>query len=328
MTRSRFFVLFVCLALSGLTSCSSRQIQAELVAGAGVGGSELLEPAAYGISLLSAANAREKPGHKAELGTQILMGHSFDLLSRTGSWYQIRSADGYRAWLPEGNFVRCTAAQLTDWTNSPRLLVVTVLEDVIREQPKADALPICDVVIANCVRQVGPRADGEWLRVELPDLRAGYLRKACVAPLNDWLHSRKPAPETIEATARQFLGRPYLWGGNSPKGLDCSGFTKLVYHLNGVDLLRNASQQATQGVSVALDPEFRQLRTGDLLFFGHPDRGGGGQRVTHVGIYLGGPSKNFIHSFDRVKINSLDANSPNSDTHHTGRLLFARRVLP
>lgn len=277
----------------------------------------------WGLSCLSVASAREAPEHKAELGTQVLLGHGVRVWQQAGFWYLVETPDGYRAWLEEGTFVRCSKAELDAW-NASELLIVTALEDTLREQPAADAAPVSDVVVGNLVKLTGRQPD--WLRVELPDGRAGFLPAGSAEPYAVWKTTRRPSPEAIERTARQLLGRPYLWGGNSPKGLDCSGFTKLVFFLNGIDLKRNASQQAQQGMEVPLDPEFRQLRRGDLIFFGRREGGGRPQRVTHVGIYL--QDKLFIHSSERVQVSSLDPDSPIRDERRIGRLLFARRILP
>jgi hypothetical protein len=89
-----------------------------------------------------------------------------------------------------------------------------------------------------------------------------------------WKQARQPTAECIESTAWQFIGRPYLWGGNSPKGLDCSGFTKTVCFLNGLALQRDSSKQAGQGAPVPLDADLSQLKKGDLLFFGRRPRDG------------------------------------------------------
>jgi cell wall-associated NlpC family hydrolase len=122
------------------------------------------------------------------------------------------------------------------------------------------------------------------------------------------------------------MGRPYFWGCNSPRGFDCSGFTKLVFFLNGIELNRDSSQQCLQGVEIPLDEDFKNLRKGDLLFFGRPDRGTGKERITHVGIYL--EDKRFIQASVMVHISSLDPESPISDRRRIRSLLHARRVLP
>src|SRR5208283_3237348 len=205
---------------------------------------------------------------------------------------------GYLSWLQKGTFVRCTREQAEAWERGP-LLLVTAFEECVRERPEADPQPVSDVVLCDLVRKTGE--EGDWHKVELPDGRAGFLPKKAAADYAAWKQARRPTAENIERTARQFLGRPYLWGGNSPKGFDCSGFTKTVFFLNGIDLLRDASQQAEQGVALPLD--FNQLKNGDLLFFGsrRSRRMPGG--IGHVGIYLG--DKLFIHSSEMVHISSL-----------------------
>jgi cell wall-associated NlpC family hydrolase len=281
----------------------------------------------WAISCLSVATARELPEHKAEMGTQIWMGNVVRVLKRNEipifAWYQIQSSDGYVAWVEKGGLVRCTREQAEAWKNGP-LLIVTSLEDRIVEKPQADAQPVSDVVICDLVKRVGE--EGDWYKVELPDKRAGYLAKSAATDYAAWRKGRQPTPENIERTARQFVGRPYLWGGNSPKGVDCSGFTKTVFFLNGIELNRNASEQALQGTALSLDDDLAQLKKGDLLFFGHRAENGRPERVTHVAIYLG--NKRFIQSSQRVEICSLDPNSPDADDYRIESLIRARRVLP
>jgi hypothetical protein len=277
----------------------------------------------WGISRLSIANARELPGHGAELGMQILMGHVVRVLNQSNGWYLVQSADRYLSWATRGSVVRCTELQAQAWRDSP-LLLVTSFEDRVMERPQPDAQPVSDVVTGCLVKKIGE--EGDWFKVELPDQRTGYLQKNSATDYAEWQRTRQPTPDAIEQTARTLLGRPYLWGGNSPKGLDCSGFTKLVFFLNGVELDRNASHQAQQGTDVPLDAELSQLKKGDLVFFGARARAGRPERITHVGIYLG--DKLFIHSSEMVRINSLDPNSPISDVRRIRTLIRAKRVLP
>jgi cell wall-associated NlpC family hydrolase len=140
-----------------------------------------------------------------------------------------------------------------------------------------------------------------------------------------WRKTREATPDSIVRTAMSFMGIPYLWGGTSSKGMDCSGFTKTVYQMNGIQLMRNASQQAYQGTDVPLDPDLKNLKRGDLLFFGHEDRRGG-KRISHVGIYLG--NKMFIHSSGMVHLSSLDPKSSLLDERRLKGLMRARRYLP
>ena len=282
-----------------------------------------LGDATFGISTLSVASGREQPGHSAELGTQILMGHTVSVLRHSNGWYLVQSDDRYLSWVQRGAFVRCTKERVDEWNRS-QLLIVTAFEDRIVEKPQPDAQSVSDIVSGCLVKKI--EEVGDWFKVELPDLRSGYLPKNAATDYEEWKRMRQPTADAIERTAKTFMGRPYLWGGNSPKGLDCSGFTKLTFFLNGVDLNRNASQQVLQGTEVPLDAELSQLKKGDLIFFGSRRRTGRSRDVSHVGIYLG--DKLFIHSSEFVRINSLDPQSPLGDERRIRTLIYARRILP
>jgi cell wall-associated NlpC family hydrolase len=281
-----------------------------------------LEDQVWGISTLSVANGREEPEQKAELGTQVLMGHTFRVWKRSGRWFLAQTRDGYLSWVERGSVVRCTEKEAKAWENAP-LLVVTAMEGQIFEAPNTSSQPVSDIVLGDLVKKVTEH--GDWYQVQMPDERKGFVSKKAVEDYRHWKQTRKANPDLIEHTAKLFLGRPYLWGGNSPKGLDCSGLCKVVFFVNGIDLNRNASHQALQGAVVPLDPELSQLKKGDLIFFGHGRRDGGERRVSHVAIYLG--DKTFIQSSQRVRISSLDPASPIYDEQYSHSLVSARRLL-
>lgn len=281
----------------------------------------------WGIGCLSVTSGREEPAHKAEMGTQLQMGEIFRVLKKDPqgwmNWYLVQCPDGYVAWAEEGTFTRCDLDRVRSWTNSSRMKV-TVAEDLILDRPAANGAPVGDVVMGNIVNRTGPVSD--WVPIELADGRRGFIKASGLQELSTWHASRKPLPANIENTAKMLLGRPYLWGGVSPKGFDCSGFTQHVFRMNGIGLLRNSSQQARQGTDVPLDHNLSRLQPGDLLFFGRKLPEAGRERVVHVGIYLG--DKLFIHSSEMVRINSLDPASPIRDEQRIRTLLRARRVLP
>ena len=161
----------------------------------------------WGLACLSVASGREHPDHKAEMATQILMGHAVRLWKSSSFWSLVQSSDGYLAWLERGAFVRCTREVMDAWNASP-LLIVTAFEDCVRESPQPDAQPVSDVVMGNLVKSTG--AEGDWLKVELPDQRAGFLPRKSVVDYGTWKQSCHATAENIERTARMFLGRPYL----------------------------------------------------------------------------------------------------------------------
>lgn len=276
----------------------------------------------WGIATLSVASGREEPDHKAELGTQILMGRVVRVWKATRHWYYVQSVDGYLSWIENGSFVPCTMKQADAWTNAP-LLIVTAFEERVFEEPRSDSESVSDVVMGDLVKRTGERKD--WFAVELPDGRGGFLPKKAAQDYKTWSQTRRPTADNIEKTGRLFLGRPYLWGGNSPKGLDCSGFCKLTFLMNGLELNRNASEQVRQGREIPLDANFTKLKKGDLLFFGWARGSDTPEWITHVAIYLG--KKSFIQSAERVKISSLDPAARNYDEHHARHLLYARRIL-
>jgi len=141
----------------------------------------------------------------------------------------------------------------------------------------------------------------------------------------DWVLSRNVDAENIIATAANFMGRPYLWGGTSPKAMDCSGFTKMVYYINGVELARDASQQVKDGDVVELDPELKHLQKGDLLFFGSKATPEKKERIWHVAIYLG--NGKIIHASGAIKIESLLPSDANFAEKRLKTLIKARRII-
>lgn len=124
-----------------------------------------------------------------------------------------------------------------------------------------------------------------------------------------------------------FLGVPYMWGGTSIKNVDCSGLTRSVYFMNGVLLPRNASQQAKTGTDVKIfneygDVDWSHLIPGDLIFWGSPATASAPERISHVGMYIGGGR--FIHSSEVVRINSFDRNKAD---FYDRKPVRARRII-
>ena len=200
------------------------------------------------------------------------------------------------------------------------------------EQPSSSSLMVTDAVWGNIFLDLG--TVGAWQKVSIADGRVGYLPKSSVQNFNKWLDSRNPTADNIIATAKQFIGVPYMWGGTSIKAVDCSGFCKSTYFLNGIILVRDASQQCYTGDDVDITKyvndstytveALSNLKKGDLIFFGTKATPEKKERITHVGIYI--ENGIFIHSATKVRINSL---IPTDANYYEGskRLVRAQRIL-
>lgn len=277
-----------------------------------------------GVIRVSVANVRGKPDHAAEMVTQTLMGWPVRILKQKSGWYLVHTEpDGYLGWIEELQMARMTPDERAAWDSS-RLVVATSPYTTVRSAASPTAEPVADLVIGALLRENGAAAG--WTRVSLPDDRSGYVASADVEEYDRWKSSRTMSAAAIEQTARLFMGTPYLWGGTSSKGFDCSGFAKTVLHLNGIELPRDTDQQADAGQAVPLDDQLTQLRPGDLLFFGTRATAEHPERISHVGIHIG--NLEFIHASGLVRRNSLDPASPIYSASLKGRLLRARRVLP
>jgi cell wall-associated NlpC family hydrolase len=271
-----------------------------------------------GIVTVSVAVMKTKPAHSSELGNQLIMGMAVRTLKKEGGWYYVQSLDDrYLGWMESDHVAFVTREQAQTLTRAPRA-IVTSLFAFVRDQPFADAPSVSDLVVGNVLLVTGQ--SGSWFAVQLPDGRKGFVAQADAADYASWKASRAITPERIEQTARRFMGVPYLWGGTSAKGFDCSGFVKTVFRLNGFEPQRDADQQSNEGVAVPIDNDLAELRKGDVLFFGPR---AGVTRITHTGIYLGG--KLFIHCAGLVKVNSFDPSSPIFSDSLLKRLVKARR---
>jgi len=276
----------------------------------------------WGVVTVSVANMRNDPKEAAELGSQTLMGGVVRILKKKGMWYLIQSPDMYLGWADGEQVFHCTKADADAWTKAEKVFVV-VPYDFVKEKPFESAPSVCDVVGGSVLKKI--REGKKWMVVSLADGRTGYIVNSSVTKLTDWGTRMTPTAAALEKTAKQFLGIPYLWGGTSVKGMDCSGFTKTVFLLNGLMLKRDASQQVEDGMEIDPGKNWENLRKGDLLFFGRKAAGDRPERVTHVAMYL--DTLAFIHSSSRIRISSLDPASPIYDDYHVKYFVHAKRLL-
>lgn len=283
----------------------------------------------YGIVNLSVANLRSVPGHSEELATQAILGTPVDVLKKQGSYYLIRTPEGYLSWVDSYGITLKTKQEMDDWTQSPRAIF---MDDFGHSYTAADrkSQRVSDLVLGNIV-QVLEKGDQFW-KVKYPDGRTAFVPGNQLQDFSTWKKETSPEADQIIEVAKRMLGVPYLWGGTSIKGVDCSGFTKTSYFMNGVIIPRDASQQVRVGQpldimengDLHLGKALKTLRKGDLIFFSASKGRNPKLPITHVAIYI--DQGEFIHAAGIVRINSFDPKAANYDDQSL-TIVGARRYL-
>ena len=272
----------------------------------------------------SVANIRSKPSHSAELATQELLGAGVRVLKKDGDFYLIQVRDGYISWVDHGGVILMMESDYESWLASEKIIYTQSVGNVYVEK-NDEKIILSDIVLGAQLKLLNVGI--EYYQVEYPDKRIGYIKIDEAMILKKWIQDLQPSGQLIEEYAMRLLGSPYLWGGTSTKGMDCSGFTKTVYLMNGFIIPRDASQQINAGEDIDKNSTLKDLQKGDLMFFGTKATEDKKQRVTHVGIWLGNENKEFIHSSKQVRLSSIDPNSDLYDEIHVNRYLGARRYL-
>ena len=286
----------------------------------------------------STSYLRLKPDYESPLETQELMGTVVEIVGAQSYWREVVTPPPYRAWCTDQGLVEMSADELKAYEEAPKVMFCDLYGHIYKE-PSMDSPTICDLVGGDLLRltTVKDNTDktlkkalkGRWTKVMLPSGKTGFVPSKQLK-LHKGFRSismgegsaesiSSETTEAIIAQAEKLLGVPYLWGGMSAKGVDCSGLVRISHIMNGILLPRNASHQVKCGERVELD----NLERGDLVFFGTPATDEKPMRITHVGIYLG--ENKIIHSSHRVRINSL---IPGDDDYYENshRLVAAIRL--
>ncbi len=257
----------------------------------------------YGICNLNIVPCRKEPSDKSEMTTQLLFGEHFQIIETQGNWCQIKNAyDNYECWIDKKQFSPIEQHTF-DILNSTETYLSNELIQIITDKKTATPFPIVIGSTLPCfdngeciIENQSYDYDGAYITGVLPFTKLG-----------------------ITEIALMYLNAPYLWGGKSPFGIDCSGFTQMVYKLSGVKLQRDAYQQADQGETLSFVEE---AEIGDLAFFDNEEG-----RITHVGIVL--EHNKIIHASGKVRIDGFDHqgifNNEKKDYSHRLRLL--KRII-
>lgn len=253
---------------------------------------------------------RSEPDHRAELVTQWLCGEAVTVEDAVpeGDWLRVRGPDGYRCWVSSGGVVRTDADEARRWVESADRLSLGVRLEDRRPDGTPGWLP--------WGARVAPHRDGALL----PDGAIGRPEPAAhLVPFAE-LEERFPSRgDAVAETATGWLGAPYLWGGRTPSGVDCSGLVQAVYRVHGVELPRDSVDQ----LAATAEMRVEEPEPGDLLFFGASE-----EEVTHVAVALA--SGRIVHAAAArggVAVESLEDADP--FLRELGdRRLAATRPLP
>ncbi len=264
----------------------------------------------YAVNRCTVTPVRQEPSEGSEQLTQLLFGEVCEVLDRLPRWTKIRSTlDGQEGWV---DFKMLTpASHLSPITsNLPATVVATPIAIATAMETGEELMLTLGTRLPNYAHGTFEVLGKQYL-----------IDPACVSQPISNSPSGRPIGETpsyshnVCAIAQTLLNAPYLWGGKNAMGMDCSGFTQVVYSVFGINLLRNAREQITQGTVV---PSLSDAQPGDLAFFDHADRDPKATNISHVGILL--DNKTIIHCSGCVHIDTIDEQGihlPDGDlTHH------------
>lgn len=252
----------------------------------------------FGICNLAIVPLRLEPSDRSELTSQVLFGEHFKILEQTHKWSRIALAfDGYEGWIDNKQFRAITEADYQALSNAPVVLNGDLIEYLTLPDNQLMHIPL-----------------GASLSfLDLPAINTeGYAFEGLKA-------TGVKGKQALVQTAYMYLNAPYLWGGKTPFGIDCSGMVQMAYKLNGYNLLRDASQQATQGEALSF---IEESEPGDLAFFDNEEG-----RIIHVGIIM--EDNHIIHAHGKVRIDRLDhLGIYNIDTgRHTHKLRVIKKIV-
>lgn len=254
----------------------------------------------YGICNLSIVAVRFEASEKSEMVTQLLFGEHFTILEKQKNWSKIKIfSDGYEGFVDNKQFEEITENYFEKLSISEPTFSGEIIDFISNSNNDFTTIPI------------GSRLPF-FFKNEFTINTKKYAYDGKV-------YSEKLPKKEIIQKAFIFLNTPFLWGGKTPFGIDCSGFTQMVYQLCGYQLLRDAKKQATQGEVLSF---IEESEPGDLAFFDNENG-----EIIHVGIIL--KEYHIIHAFGKVRIDTLDHSGIfNAELQkHTHKLRVIKKMI-
>ena len=257
-------------------------------------GRHMARPIVRALVSVPVAELRRRPSHASELVTQALLGEPLEIATRTADrkWFRVKRWDGYRGWTRAWSVTPVSVAASEQWEAGLRVLVAARSARVM-DAPGGLGRVVFELPLGTRLPELAHR--GTWVRVALPDGRAGWVRGSLLAAIP----VRPQGQASVLRAAREFTGAPYLWGGVTPWGCDCSGLVQTIFRRCGIWLPRDATDQLRTLRPALLAKQAGSFRPGDLLFFGVD-----GRSISHVAISTGGLK--LIHAYGYVREGNLE----------------------
>jgi len=252
----------------------------------------------FGICNLSSIPLRIEPNDRSEIVSQVLFGEHFKVLERIKQWARIKMQfDDYEGWIDTKQYKTITESNYNQLSEDSIVLNSDLIDYITGPNNFMMPIPLgASLSFLNNPEINTENYDFEGMKIS----------------------GIKPKTNLIN-TAFMYLHAPYLWGGKTPFGVDCSGFTQMVYKLNGYPILRDASQQALQGDALSF---IEESEAGDLAFFDNEEG-----KIIHVGIIM--DDNYIIHASGKVRIDRLDhLGIYNAETNrHTHKLRVIKKIV-
>ena len=252
----------------------------------------------FGICNLSIIPLRLEPNDRSEIVSQVLFGEHFEILETQNQWSKIKlQFDDYEGWVDSKQYQIITEKSFNALSKDAIILNYDLVEYVTNAK--------------NMLLPISLGASLSFLNhseINIENFEFEGMKTSGIKPKSDLI-----------TTAFMYLNAPYLWGGKTPFGIDCSGFTQMVYKLNGYHLLRDASQQSSQGDALSF---IEESEPGDLAFFDNEDG-----NIIHVGIMM--ENNYIIHACGKIRIDRLDhLGIYNAEQNrHTHRLRVIKKII-